>query len=130
MIIFSNKQTILEQNKPIVLRVPKIGTFCLMPQLKSPQTNEEHDDTQNTSVETPQKPTPLPKLQMLVVCIIVFSESFGLTSIVPMLPFMVRDFGMTDDEKRVGTYAGMLTACFPLALAFSSLVLFLYCLTE
>lgn len=38
--------------------------------------------------------------------------AFGLTMLFPYLPFMVRDFHLTDDESQLGFYAGFIASSF------------------
>lgn len=40
--------------------------------------------------------------QVLAVCLIVFGDTFARAVIIPFLPFLVYDFGLTDDLSKVG----------------------------
>ena len=42
-----------------------------------------------------------------------------MTSSFPYLFFMIRDFHLTDDEKKIGRYAGLLASSFSFAQFFS-----------
>ncbi|KAJ8659259.1 hypothetical protein O0I10_004973 [Lichtheimia ornata] len=68
-----------------------------------------------TTNHTNLDPTPLPKLQMLILSIILFSEPLTSTILLPFIYFMLKDFHLSDDEKEIGTYAGWITSIFFLA---------------
>ncbi|KAI8137529.1 major facilitator superfamily domain-containing protein [Fennellomyces sp. T-0311] len=61
------------------------------------------------------EPTPLPKLQMFIICTILISEPLTSTILLPFIYFMLKDFHLSDDEKEIGTYAGWITSIFFLA---------------
>ncbi|KAI8645743.1 major facilitator superfamily domain-containing protein [Parasitella parasitica] len=56
--------------------------------------------------------TPLPKVQMLVISILLFSEPLTSTILFPFIYFMIKDFHLSDDEKEIGAYAGWITSVF------------------
>ncbi|CAG8649943.1 25221_t:CDS:2, partial [Dentiscutata erythropus] len=58
------------------------------------------------------KETPLPKMTMFVLSVIVFSEPMNSTILFPFVYFMVRDFGVSDDDKEIGRYAGLIASSF------------------
>ncbi|KAI7852069.1 major facilitator superfamily domain-containing protein [Circinella umbellata] len=58
------------------------------------------------------EPTPLPKMQMFIVCIILFSEPMTSTILLPFIYFMLKDFNLSDDETEIGAYAGWITSIF------------------
>lgn len=53
-----------------------------------------------------------PAWQMIVVCLIRFSEPIAFTSMFPYVYFMVRDFGVVKDESNISAYTGYLSASF------------------
>lgn len=53
-----------------------------------------------------------PVWQMLVVCLIRFSEPITFTSLFPYVYFMIRDFGVVEDEAKISAYTGYLSAAF------------------
>lgn len=53
-----------------------------------------------------------PIWQMLVVCLIRFSEPITFTSLFPYVYFMIRDFGVVEDEAKISAYTGYLSAAF------------------
>ncbi|KAI9484028.1 MAG: major facilitator superfamily domain-containing protein [Benjaminiella poitrasii] len=75
-----------------------------------PSDNEENYCHQEEEIVT-----PLPKLQMLVISIILFSEPLTSTILFPFIYFMLKDFHLSDDEKEIGHYAGWITSVFFLA---------------
>eukprot|EP01095_Lingulamoeba_sp_RSL-Kostka_P007365 TRINITY_DN233_c0_g3_i1.p1 TRINITY_DN233_c0_g3~~TRINITY_DN233_c0_g3_i1.p1 ORF type:complete len:517 (+),score=122.42 TRINITY_DN233_c0_g3_i1:87-1637(+) len=80
---------------------------------------DEIQDNSREKVEV--KATPLPWKPLLVVILIVMSEATNLVILFPFVVFMVRDFGITDNEDRVGFYVGILASAFPFAQVISSL---------
>jgi hypothetical protein len=65
------------------------------------------------------KVAPYPSKQLLVLAACRFSEPVAMTSSFPYLFFMIRDFHLTDDEKKIGRYAGLLASSFSFAQFFS-----------
>jgi len=61
------------------------------------EKEEENIDPSDTSI------TPLPSLQVFVVCMVQVSESLNINFLFPFVVFMVDDFGM----KPVGVYSGL-----------------------
>ncbi|KAF0387778.1 MFS general substrate transporter [Gigaspora margarita] len=59
-----------------------------------------------------RKETPLPKTTIFVLSVIVFSEPMNSTILFPFVYFMVRDFGVSDDDKEIGRYAGLIASSF------------------
>ncbi|KAJ3313769.1 hypothetical protein HDV04_001573 [Boothiomyces sp. JEL0838] len=77
---------------------------------------ENHDET------TPLiKSTPLPRLQLFMICLITFVEPVQFGMIFPFVYFMVRDFGIAKNETEIGNYVGLLTSSFCLAQFLTSL---------
>ena len=55
------------------------------------------------------KPTPLPKLQIFILYLILFSEPIAGLVIYPFINQLVRETGATQgDEHRTGYYAGII----------------------
>jgi hypothetical protein len=70
-----------------------------------------HIDTQDYEerASPKAKATPLPKLQVLIIMIVMLAEPISSTVIYPFVNQFVRDTGVTDgDESKVGHYAGLL----------------------
>jgi len=61
------------------------------------------------------KLAPYPSKQLLILAACRFSEPVAMTSSFPYLFFMIRDFHLTDDEKKIGRYAGLLASSFSFA---------------
>ena len=61
------------------------------------------------------KLAPYPSKQLIVLAACRFSEPVAMTSSFPYLFFMIRDFHLTDDEKKIGRYAGLLASSFSFA---------------
>ncbi|KAI8343212.1 major facilitator superfamily domain-containing protein [Chlamydoabsidia padenii] len=73
------------------------------------------DDSDAESQLGPHHATPLPKLQMFIISIMLFSDPLTSTILLPFIYFMLKDFHLSDDEKEIGTYAGWITSIFFLA---------------
>lgn len=56
-----------------------------------------------------------PSQQLFVLACCRFSEPVAMTSSFPYLFFMIRDFHLSDDEKKIGRYAGLLASSFSFA---------------
>ncbi|CAG8726523.1 305_t:CDS:2, partial [Funneliformis mosseae] len=56
--------------------------------------------------------TPLPKMPLFVLAVVVFSEPLNFSFLLPFVYFMVRDFHVVDDEKQIGRYAGLIASSF------------------
>jgi len=65
------------------------------------------------------KLAPYPSKQLFVLACCRFSEPVAMTSSFPYLFFMIRDFHLSDDEKKIGRYAGLLASSFSFAQFFS-----------
>lgn len=91
----------------------------------SPSLQSRSPDGHNTPPTSESsgeiKPTPFPTKQILVLALCRLSEPVAMTSSFPYLFFMIRDFNMTDDEKEIGRYAGLLASSFSLAQFFSGM---------
>ncbi|KAI7895104.1 major facilitator superfamily domain-containing protein [Mucor mucedo] len=61
------------------------------------------------------KITPLPRVQMIVISILLFSEPLTSTILFPFIYSMLKDFHLSDDEKEIGSYAGWITSVFFIA---------------
>ncbi|CAE6480416.1 unnamed protein product [Rhizoctonia solani] len=74
---------------------------------------QSHDD-----LESPQqrpRMIPVPKLQLLSVCVSRVAEPIAYSQIFPYVNQMILKLGVTDDPKRVGYYSGTLESMFALA---------------
>nr|CAG8505015.1 1277_t:CDS:2 [Entrophospora candida] len=69
--------------------------------------NHDNDNKSRKYAET-----PLPKLPLLILSIVIISEPFNSTILLPFIYFMVRDFGVSDDDKEIGFYAGLIASSF------------------
>ncbi|CUA69036.1 putative membrane protein YCR023C [Saccharomyces cerevisiae S288c] [Rhizoctonia solani] len=88
---------------------PAVDTRSQVPQLQ--------DDLE--SPQQPTRPTPLPKLQLLSVCVSRIAEPFAYTQIFPYVNEMVWRLGVTNDPKKVGFYSGMIDSMFAFAQLFT-----------
>ncbi|KAI1269008.1 major facilitator superfamily domain-containing protein [Xylariaceae sp. FL1019] len=58
---------------------------------------------------------PFPKRQMLVLAICRICEPIAFMGIFPYVYYMIRDFQITEDERKISFYAGMVTSAFTFA---------------
>ena len=86
--------------------------------------NPDHDEPeavmiQKSPVSPAEKLAPYPSKQLFILACCRFSEPVAMTSSFPYLFFMIRDFHLSDDEKKIGRYAGLLASSFSFAQFFS-----------
>ncbi|KAI8812837.1 major facilitator superfamily domain-containing protein [Cladochytrium replicatum] len=88
----------------------------------TPLLGDERDSLSTTSVTdvTPKK-TPLPLRQLIVIAAVSFAEPLGGSIIFPFIYQMIRSFNVTDDEKKLGYYVGLITSVFSFAQVISSI---------
>jgi hypothetical protein len=73
--------------------------------------NNRHsdDDTPTSLTVSDSKPTPLPKLQIFILFLTLFSEPITAWVIFPFINQFVRETGITQgDERKTGYYAGII----------------------
>ena len=69
------------------------------------------DDVQMTREDRKVHRTPLPKMQLFLVILIMFAEPVSSTAIYPFVNAFVRETGITrGDEKKTGYYAGIIVS--------------------
>jgi hypothetical protein len=72
-----------------------------------------HDDAnvnEQTTIPKPKR-TPLPKISLLILFLIQFSEAITATVIYPFINKFVRDTGVTGgDERKTGYFAGVIVS--------------------
>eukprot|EP01133_Synstelium_polycarpum_P012364 gene12364-14504_t len=73
------------------------------------------EDTEDTEVIT-----PLPRIKLFAIFIIILCDGITTYSIFPYINFMVKDFGLTKDEEKLGYYVGVLASAFYISQFFSS----------
>ncbi|KAG9119728.1 hypothetical protein FRC07_005099, partial [Ceratobasidium sp. 392] len=90
---------------------------------KSPERSPSPaDDTSLSDPEISQAQparTPVPKLQLLSVCISRIAEPLAYSQIFPYVNQMVWDLGVTDNPKKVGFYSGIIDSSFAFAQLFT-----------
>ncbi|OZJ03734.1 hypothetical protein BZG36_04148 [Bifiguratus adelaidae] len=70
----------------------------------------------------PQGVIPLPRMPMAVLSVCIFSEPLSSTILLPFIYFMVRDFGVTEDDKGIGFYAGTIASAYFMAQFLTSIL--------
>tara|TARA_Y100000389_G_scaffold173626_1_gene182931 strand:+ start:715 stop:2193 length:1479 start_codon:yes stop_codon:yes gene_type:complete len=65
-------------------------------------------------------PTPLPKMKMFVILTVIMCEMASLMYITPFLPFMIKSFGIK--EQDVGNYSGLILSSFMLGQFLSNVI--------
>jgi MFS family permease len=63
---------------------------------------------------------PFPKGALTALCIVLFANSYALSNPFPYVGFMVKYFGLTEDDREVGFYAGYVMSAFMFGRALSS----------
>ena len=78
----------------------------------TPSENNRDSDVDATSLTvtvSDNKPTPLPKLQVFILFLTLFSEPIAGLVIYPFVNRFVRETGITHgDERKTGYYAGII----------------------
>ena len=54
------------------------------------------------------------RLPIAALCFALFASSISITNVFPYAPFMVKHFGMTEDDADLGYYAGYLSSAYSL----------------
>ena len=73
------------------------------------ENNRDSDVDAHTSLVSDSKPTPLPRLQIFILFLTLFSEPITGLVIYPFVNQFVRDTGITHgDERMTGHYAGII----------------------
>jgi len=87
-----------------------------------PELNPPSLATHETDQRPLTKRTPLPKLQIFIVCLIQFSEPVTATVIYPFINQLVRETGVTmGDPRKTGYFAGLIESAFFLTEALTVL---------
>ncbi|CAE6466392.1 unnamed protein product [Rhizoctonia solani] len=97
--------------------------------MTSNATEDDNDSEQHTSIdgvddqcrqeEAVQKRTPLPVKQVLVLCLMSFSEPVSLLVIFPFVNQMIEDSGVASDPKEIGYYSGFVEGIFSVTQFFT-----------
>ncbi|EFA78584.1 hypothetical protein PPL_09236 [Heterostelium album PN500] len=64
--------------------------------------------------------TPLPRMKLFAIFIIILCDGLTTYSIFPYINFMVKDYNLTDDEEKLGYFVGILASTFYISQFFSS----------
>mmetsp|Transcript_85577 Transcript_85577/g.128226 ORF Transcript_85577/g.128226 Transcript_85577/m.128226 type:complete len:82 (+) Transcript_85577:30-275(+) len=59
-----------------------------------------------------ETPTPVPKKQLFILSVLIFTEPMDLVFLYPFVYFMVEGFNVTDDPDQIGIYVGILSSSF------------------
>ena len=87
------------------------------------QKDETHPPTSpSTTTQTPKKATPLPRSQVLIIGLILYSATFPQNVLFPFLPFMVAFFNPELSTSQLGYRAGIIAAAFSVGTFFSSYI--------
>ncbi|RCH80379.1 hypothetical protein CU098_008365, partial [Rhizopus stolonifer] len=78
-----------------------ICSYSTQPSYTMPMVQERRTLSLYETNDSLPEPTPLPKLQMLIVAILLFSEPLTSTILFPFIYFMLKDFHLSDDEKQI-----------------------------
>ncbi|KAB5593958.1 membrane protein [Ceratobasidium theobromae] len=89
---------------------------------RSPDGTVDRPENPLRDPESPQElleSTPIPRMQLLSVCVARVSEPIAYTQIFPYVNQMVWDLGVTDNPKKVGFYSGLVDSSFAFAQLFT-----------
>ncbi|GJJ76945.1 hypothetical protein EMPS_09304 [Entomortierella parvispora] len=73
---------------------------------------QEEDLNRRDVDESPPEITPLPKIPLFVLSVVIFSEPLTSTILFPFVYFMVRDFHITENEEEIGFFCGLIASSF------------------
>ncbi|KAI0273789.1 MFS general substrate transporter [Gloeopeniophorella convolvens] len=76
-------------------------------------------ESQAPDPETKITPTPLPKAQLICLCLIRLVDPIAFTQIFPYVNEMMADMHLTNDPSRVGFYSGLAESAFAVSALFS-----------
>ncbi|KAG8748152.1 hypothetical protein FRC10_008885 [Ceratobasidium sp. 414] len=76
-----------------------------------------NDTERSTPVEPPM--TPVPKAQLLALCLARLAEPIAYTQIFPYINQMIEDLGIADSPAQVGFYSGVVDSIFSFAQLFT-----------
>ncbi|KAG8943142.1 hypothetical protein FRC03_002645 [Tulasnella sp. 419] len=76
------------------------------------------DDTEQQLLK-PTPKTPLPKLQLAIICISRLAEPIAYTQIFPYINQMVEELHVTDKPSEIGFYSGLVDSLFAIAQLFT-----------
>ncbi|CAE6364898.1 unnamed protein product [Rhizoctonia solani] len=75
----------------------------------------DHDQPNDDGAAQKLKRTPLPLKQLVVLCLMRFSEPVSFSVIFPFVNQMIEELGVTKDPKAIGYYSGFIEGVFALA---------------
>lgn len=73
------------------------------------------------ATKNPQKRTPLPVKQLLVICVMRITEPISYTLIFPFINQMLEEMNVTPDPKQIGYYAGVIESLYAIAQLFTAI---------
>ncbi|KAG8737783.1 hypothetical protein FRC10_007810 [Ceratobasidium sp. 414] len=83
----------------------------------SPAGHTSLSDPELSQAQPPR--TPVPKLQLLSVCVSRVAEPIAYSQIFPYVNQMVWELGVTDNPKKIGFYSGIIDSAFAFAQLFT-----------
>ncbi|KAF0977036.1 hypothetical protein FDP41_003689 [Naegleria fowleri] len=87
------------------------------------QQHEEASPITKSTSTSSSTTTPLPTLKLIVIFIIFICDVFAFSTVVSYVPFMVQDFGITQNKTEYGYYAGLIASSYSAASLLSSIAL-------
>ncbi|KYQ96881.1 hypothetical protein DLAC_04195 [Tieghemostelium lacteum] len=78
------------------------------------------EDIEVQTVAVVEQTTPIPKIKILAIFIIMLCDAINAVSIYPYVNFMVKSFNLTENEKVLGYYVGVLASSYYASQLFSS----------
>ncbi|GAM28807.1 hypothetical protein SAMD00019534_119830 [Acytostelium subglobosum LB1] len=115
-----NSSIVREESKDQLLRRVHTEDHLLSEVTPSASMSEMSDVTITTSGMDQEPITPLPKLKLFAIFIIILCDGLTTLSIFPYISFMVEDFHLTHDKDQLGYFVGILASTFYISQFFSS----------
>lgn len=115
-IVSVNIRDFTRKKKKLTIEIPDLQDNSNSYNIKNIKNNIPEISESNTELI----PTPLPKMKMFVILIVIMCEMASLMYIAPFLPFMIKSFGI--HEKDVGNYSGLIISSFMVGQFFSNAI--------
>ena len=115
-IVSVNIRDFTRKKEKLTIEIPDLQDNSDLYNIKNIEDNIPEISESNTELI----PTPLPKMKMFVILIVIMCEMASLMYIAPFLPFMIKSFGI--HEKDVGNYSGLIISSFMVGQFFSNAI--------
>eukprot|EP01104_Vermistella_antarctica_P017183 TRINITY_DN6048_c0_g1_i1.p1 TRINITY_DN6048_c0_g1~~TRINITY_DN6048_c0_g1_i1.p1 ORF type:complete len:632 (+),score=102.18 TRINITY_DN6048_c0_g1_i1:238-2133(+) len=106
----SQGRTTITDRGPSILM--KMGATRSLAQLCSPEDKPPADPAHIDDSTEPVEATPVPVMRVFILCILLMCDGISTYILFPFVAYMIVDFGLVDDVRESGYYAGFLVSAF------------------